>query len=264
MSDPELPRTRPRRAQDWSVRVALLLTGVWVLLGLVYAGSLIGWGRFATQPVADLGQFLEGAFAPLAFLWLVIGNFQQQRELSANNQAIRLQYEIMRKTAEQAEIQARAVSANELHARQDTFIELADLVQRQCSTALGLLYGSSQGPAGNGSVSLEQFNALWKDHSGGDPDVFARAMVVLGLQIGPSGSTYELYYGTPVRTRHSENFHHAYDRLLRHAAACDPDQMITDALLGSALGRVFRTVQQHREAWMAAGRPHDPAAVIST
>jgi hypothetical protein len=246
------------RGRDWSLVLALTLTASWLGLGLLYIADLIGWGRFATQPVADLGQFLEGAFAPLAFLWLVIGQFQQQRELTENNRAIRLQYEVMQRTAEHAEIQARAVSANELHARQDTFIELAALVQRQCSAALGLLYGSSQGPGGNGRVSGEQFAELWRAHGSGDPEVFARAMFTLTIAGTQDETTYELYYGTPVRTRHSENVYRAFGRLLRNAADCDPDGMITDALLGSALGRVYRILEQERERWVAAGSPNAP------
>jgi hypothetical protein len=208
--------------------------------------------------VADLGQFLEGAFAPLAFLWLVIGQFQQQRELMENNRAIQRQFEVMQRTAEHAEIQARAVSANELHARQDTFIELAALVQRQCSAALGLLYGSSQGPAGNGRVPSAEFAELWRAHGSGDPEVFARAMFGL-MFAGTDETPYELYYGTPVRTRHTENVYRAFTRLLRNAADCDPDGMITDALLGSALGRVYRTIEQQRETWLAAGSPNAPS-----
>ena len=39
-----------------------------------------------------LGNFLEGAFAPLAFLWLVIGYFLQKKELVQNTTAIKMQY----------------------------------------------------------------------------------------------------------------------------------------------------------------------------
>jgi len=253
------PNGDKSRNHDFTVWLALTLTASWLVLGFLYIGSLLGWDRFATQPVADLGQFLEGAFAPLAFLWLVIGNFQQQRELSANNDAIRLQYEVMQRTAEQAEIQSRAIAANELHARQDTFIELAALVSRQCSTTVGLLYGSSQGPAGNGPLSAERFNEMWATHGAGDPEVFARAMFVLQLQNPDAKASYDLYYGTPVRTRHSENIYRAYGRLLRSAAECDPDGMITDALRGSALGRIYAFVEQHRERWLAEGSPNKPA-----
>lgn len=247
-----------RRAHDLSVWLALTLTVVWLLLGFLYIGSLLGWERFTTQPVADLGQFLEGAFAPLAFLWLVIGNFQQQRELSANNDAIRLQYEVMQRTAEQAEIQSRAVAANELHARQDTFIDLAALVSRQCSAAIGLLYVSSQA-AGSGPMTTEEVGRMWGIYGAGDPEVFVRAMLVLQFQGDSAGNTYDLYYGTPVRTRHTENIHRAYGRLLHNAADCDPDGMITDALRGSPLGRIYAIIEEHRERWLAEGSPNKPA-----
>jgi hypothetical protein len=85
---------------------------------------VVGLPRFASQPADVVGGFLEGAFAPLAFLWLVIGFFMQQKELSANARAIRLQYREMKRSAEQAEVQARAISLSELHQRQDTFLKI--------------------------------------------------------------------------------------------------------------------------------------------
>ena len=99
-----------------------------------------GWGNFMRMPLGDLGDFLGGAFAPLAFLWLVLGLFLQQRELGANNRAIQRQYEIMQRTAEHAEIQSRAIAANELHARQDTFIDVARLVMNQLEVIAGMLF----------------------------------------------------------------------------------------------------------------------------
>ena len=39
-----------------------------------------------------MGRFLEGTFAPLAFLWLVMGYFLQQKELSENTTAIQQQH----------------------------------------------------------------------------------------------------------------------------------------------------------------------------
>lgn len=245
-------------ARDWVIVAAMALTVLWLLIGLVYVGSLVGFDRFATQPVADLGSFLEGAFAPLAFLWLVIGLFQQQRELSANNAAIRQQSEALRKTAEHAEAQARAIAANELHARQDTFMEQVALVGRQCGVSMGFLYGSSQGPAGDGKVTSEQFEAMWTSYGTGDPEIFGRAMIILDLRSETEDDSYALFYGTAIRTRHTETFHHAYTRLLEHGRDCDPDGMLTDALLGGGFGPTYRTVLRLRERWLAEGRPHDP------
>lgn len=56
-----------------------------------------------------MSSFLEGAFAPLAFLWLVIGYFLQKKELIQNTNAIKMQYIEIQKTAAQAEIQSHAM-----------------------------------------------------------------------------------------------------------------------------------------------------------
>jgi hypothetical protein len=47
----------------------------------------LGWGRWEkllTMELNEVGDFLAGAFSPLAFLWLVVGYFQQGHELSAS------------------------------------------------------------------------------------------------------------------------------------------------------------------------------------
>jgi hypothetical protein len=97
--------------QDWRVAVALTSTALWLLMGFSYIALQIGWQTFLRQPVEALGGFLEGAFAPLAFLWLVVGSFLQQRELRQNNIAIQAQYMEMRRSAENSEIQSRAIHA---------------------------------------------------------------------------------------------------------------------------------------------------------
>ena len=58
----------------------------------VYLLGMVGWGRFVNLPTADIGSFLEGAFAPLAFLWLVIGYFLQKKELRQNTDAMKMQF----------------------------------------------------------------------------------------------------------------------------------------------------------------------------
>ena len=50
----------------------------------------MGWSSFVSLPVEEVGS-LRVLFAPLAFLWLVIGYFLQQQELIQNTQAMRAQ-----------------------------------------------------------------------------------------------------------------------------------------------------------------------------
>ena len=205
-----------------------------------------------------MGSFLEGAVAPLAFLWLVLGLFLQQSELAGNSDALRVQSEALRKSAEQAEIQARAIHANELHARQDTFVDLAKLVTRQLGVTCGFLYMSSQGAGAGGSVPAERIQELWDRFGGGDDQAFVRAL--LGVRAGlDEAEGRALFYATPIRTRHSQTYVHAFERLLRAAEGCDPDGLIRDALLGDAAGRLYLSMLTAR-ANPPAGMQAVPAA----
>jgi hypothetical protein len=238
--------------RDWRVALGLVLTVLWLVSAFAYVAAGMGWIRFLGQPMGDLGDFLDGAFAPLAFLWLVLGLFLQQSELAQNNRAIRLQYEVMRKTAEQAEIQTRAIAANELHARQDTFIELAKLVGAHLEVISGMLFMSVVGPAGSGEVDSDQMDVLWSRTSSGEAALFSRRLILLRFQQESVAAAREIFWGTPIRTRHSETFIHSFERLLRTAASCDPEGMIVDALRGNGQGRVCQIMKELRDAPAAA------------
>ena len=137
-----------RKRMNWRIWLGLCLTAVWILLGVVYISAVIGWTSFAVLPAEELGNFLEGAFAPLAFLWLVIGYFLQQKELEQNTEALRAQAIEIQRTAEQAVIQSENLAASELHARQEAFLQIAQSVQSQLGSIAGLLFISSQGNSG--------------------------------------------------------------------------------------------------------------------
>lgn len=233
-SSPDLDR-------DWRVGLGLASTAVWLSLGLAYIALHVGWRGFLEQPVDALGGFLEGAFAPLAFLWLVIGSFLQQRELRLNNLAIRAQYEEMRRTAENSEIQARAIEANALHQQQETTMMVADRVHRQLGSVMGLLWMSSQAGV-DGEATEEQVHSLWNQLGAGDPEGFARQMMALYYRADDPDQARHLFLGTEVRARHSRMIRDTFGRLLVKVRACDTDGVIEDALLGSSNGRIYRLI----------------------
>jgi hypothetical protein len=49
----------------------------------------------------ELGDFLGGVSSPLAFLWLVLGFFQQSREIRLSGKALHLQAREMRRSVDE-------------------------------------------------------------------------------------------------------------------------------------------------------------------
>ena len=217
--------------RDWRLHFSLGLTIVWLLLGFAYISSVVGWTDFVRQNAPELGSFLEGAFAPLAFLWLVVGFFLQQKQLTENTKTIQMQLAEMRRTAEQAEIQSRAIAADELHSRQDTFTRVAEMVKEQLANLGGFIVTSYL----DGGGDVEQ---LWTALGQGDPGAFSRR--IIGWCWSGKVSPRELLYGTEARARHSRLFIRAFERLEASAAQCDPEGMISEALQDSPHGRVYR------------------------
>ncbi len=213
--------------QDWRIKWGLVLTVLWFLFLWIYIARNVGWGSFLDLPIDDMGAFLEGAFAFLAFLWLVIGLFIQQSVLAQNN-------EELRRTNLHTEKQTLAIAATELNARQETFFKIAESTRRQLGAISGMLFISSQGQVGNGSVTSEDLAEIWKQFATGDSEVFSRMF----LTMAPAAETdyNDLFYGTEIRRRHAENFLVGFDRLINLAKDCDTDNIILDSIQYSAHG----------------------------
>ena len=153
---------------DWRIVLGLSVTVLWIGAGLFYLSFVVGSGNFVHLPTADIGSFLEGAFAPLAFLWLVIGHFMQQKEISSNTRAIKLQEQSARRL--------------ELHSRQDSYFKLLNLVQNQLGAIAAFHYMSIAGPTGTGEISGEEFVEQRAISSTGHHGWFIHKM--LGLTLG--------------------------------------------------------------------------------
>lgn len=240
------------RIPDWRIWLGMGLTAAWLMLGALYITQHIGWTRVATLPAEVLGNFLEGAFAPLAFLWLVIGYFLQQKELAQNTDALRMQFREIQRSAEQSVIQSRTIAASELHARQETFLQIATQVRAQLGAIIGLLYLSSQGDSGNGRIDDDEMAGLWSELNRGDPEIFSRRMLAVHFEAEDDAERHALFYGTEIRARHTNNFIFTFERLVARARAADTDGILEDAVTGSANGFVYRLALEHR----AAAPPH--------
>jgi hypothetical protein len=92
------PIERPKVART-KTAIGLVLTVLYVAGFGIYAASQRD--AFIAMSSADFGTFLSGVFAPLAFLWLVLGFFQQGDELRHSADALWLQGEELRNSVEQ-------------------------------------------------------------------------------------------------------------------------------------------------------------------
>jgi len=233
--------------QDWRVLFGLTLTFLYLILMSLYIDQQVGWDHFVELRVELMGSFLEGAFAPLAFLWLVIGYFLQKKELRQNTDAMKMQFVEIQKSAEQAVLQSEAIARSEMHQRRESFLKLAELVRTQLGQVVGMLFLSSQMVEGNENrVPPERLAEPWMEVGRDDPEVFSRELLRLAT-LSSERYTFKLLFGTEIRTRHTENFEHTFERLLRTADDCDEDSMIRDALMGSAHGNLYRRIQYTRE-----------------
>lgn len=216
-------------SKDWRIPLGMSVTLFWIILGATYISSNVGWSTFVTLPIDEMGTFLEGAFAPLAFLWLVIGLFIQQSVLAENNKELR-------RNNLNTEKQTQAIAATELNARQETFFKIAESIRRQIGAISGLLFISSQGPIGNERYSSEEIDEWWRQFAAGDFEIFSRLFLTIAALTDDEESPEELYYGTDIRRAHTDNFLVGFERLLKMARECDTDNIIYDAMIFSAHG----------------------------
>ena len=88
------------------IKLGWICTFLWI--GLWCVLLVLGWDRASVMTFNEWGDFFAGASSPLAFLWLVIGYFQQGEELGQNTKALeqqeralQLQVDELRQSVEQ-------------------------------------------------------------------------------------------------------------------------------------------------------------------
>lgn len=218
------------KQRDWRIWFGLVVTFIWIGGGIWFVAESSSTDPDQAFTLEAIGSFLEGAFAPLAFLWLVLGLFIQQRELTRNTEALRL-------TVEQSEKQTQAIAATEMNARQETFFKIADNVKHQLAGISGMLFVSGLGPVGSQRYTRSEVDEFFRGSANGDCEVFARMFI--SIEYLEEGGLGALFYETEIRRNHTKNFRRTFRRLLRLAEGCDVDGIIVDALRQSAFGLLY-------------------------
>lgn len=117
------------------------------------------FSSFVALELNELGDFLAGAFGPVAFLWLVLGFLQQGRELKLSSEALQLQAKELKNSVEQQTIMAQA--AMQQIESQRASLRLKELeVERSLSPIFRIGYGLMMRDTGGGYVetSIQIFN----------------------------------------------------------------------------------------------------------
>ncbi|MDC7825304.1 hypothetical protein PQS90_09090 [Pseudomonas sp. BLCC-B13] len=86
----------------------LLLSAIYLLWVAVLILPKIG--GLSQLELNEIGDFFAGLFGPLAFLWLVLGYFQQGDELKQGTKALLLQADELKRSVEQQSIMAAAAN----------------------------------------------------------------------------------------------------------------------------------------------------------
>jgi len=212
--------------------VGLLGTVIWVAAVLLFISWRGAWDKFLTLDLNLVGDFVAGVTAPLAFWWLVLGYFQQGIELRQNVEALERQSEETANLVSQAQVQAEAIKANELHARRDTFFRLAELLLNEQSTILNSLIALCVG---------HQESDVWEEYSKGNIKHFHHKFYAIldGYErhIAPKfeGNAFAKGQFMTDINHYIEN----YEQLTKKAAECDPDKSILSIYELGIEGRIY-------------------------
>jgi hypothetical protein len=170
-----------------ALKVGIALTIGWlVLLALYLSSSVHTWSALWTLPANNFGDFLAGAFAPVAFLWLAIAVLLQRRELELqreelrhNREALSLQADELRRTVAENAAQAKSLEASKEYARQEVVIRTTESTLHSLSLLAcnmwHLLYQLNRS-----HTEYAKSIANWKRFADGDSQIWF-AVLIEGL-----------------------------------------------------------------------------------
>lgn len=121
--------------------VGFWITGVWLFLVAAYV--IADFTAFKALEPNALGDFAAGAAAPLAFLWLVLGFFQQGEELRHSADALWLQGRELQNSVEQQR-ELVNVTREQLKFENEVLAAQRDELARNAQPILALKIGRMQ------------------------------------------------------------------------------------------------------------------------
>lgn len=114
------------------MRIGAIVTVGWVSVMAVLLWRLYPSGGMTPN---ELGDFFSGVFAPVAFLWLVLGYLQQGDELRQNTEALLAQQREM----EEQVIQTRILAENAKRQADAAEVQAKEIIEQSRASALSVL-----------------------------------------------------------------------------------------------------------------------------
>lgn len=136
-----------KRSRDLT-RWGIVLSVVYLVIMATY--SVVEWQDLLKLDGNEFGDLLAGVFSPLAFLWLVLGFFQQGQELRASVQALELQGRELQHSVEQQR-QLVEVTREQLNFQSQALTHEQFELDRASQPRLELTCGGNSGVSDSGA-----------------------------------------------------------------------------------------------------------------
>lgn len=224
MSEPPAQMERTLRRQKRQMTIAgLVVTTAWLAMG-----SWLLWhvGFPDGLRLNDIGDFLSGVVAPLAFIWLVIGYFQQGAELSLNSRSLALQVKEMQESVRQQSEQAAALVSSEAHSRRDVLMRVIAFYTDLLASYACDLWRLA------GGIEEERIAQAWDRYSKGDRDIFFFGLIDA---LRPSSPALPEAVGTEEDREElahlSEEYLRIYDAFIAELGRLDEAHVLHDIYL---------------------------------
>lgn len=247
------------RDRGWLIWLAAVVTILWLLGGFAYIIHL-GVHTFVEQSSDEIGGFLEGFFAPLAFLWLVIGLFIQQRELAQNTA-------VLKATNENSEQQTRILEATELRTRQNTFFQIAESVRRQTGNLCGLILTDLDTDHAEPLLSADELSSLWKSHQQGQYEIFPAMFLNPESPTSSLSYGFEALFGNDLRKGTTEEYMVSFRELLILARESDPNGTLVRTTYQTPHGTLYRKMLElmpPTSSWVFTDRSQPFKATVAS
>ncbi len=125
----EAPSVLPIPEGSPATKVGSVITGLWLIFMVVMI--VFNWDKAKLLALNEWGDVFAGFFAPLAFLWLVLGFIQQGTELRLSSRALQIQAaeltQSVRQQREMVRVAEQAHAAELAKLKREQKRELAEL-----------------------------------------------------------------------------------------------------------------------------------------